>query len=195
MLQIGITGGIGAGKTVVCRIFRTLGIPVYDADTRAKQLMATDQSLIQAITSAFGREAYTTTGHINRDYLAKTAFSSPEKTQKLNALVHPAVASDYTSWVKKQNAPYVIKEAALLIEAGSYKQLDRLIVVTSPLPIRINRIKVRDPFRSDEEIKNIIDKQLTDSQREEKADYIIRNDEKQLVIEQILTLDALFRKQ
>ncbi|MFY0654631.1 MAG: dephospho-CoA kinase [Cyclobacteriaceae bacterium] len=193
MLQIGITGGIGSGKSTICKIFQTLGIPVYDADSRAKLLMIQDSKLVQAIQSAFGEDSYLDTGDLNRGYLSKSAFSDPNKVKKLNAIVHPAVAVDYSKWVDQQSTSYVIKEAALLIESGSYLQLDKLVVVRSPLELRISRIQSRDPFRSEEEILSIIKNQLSDEEQESKADFIINNNEQELLIEQVLELDKNFR--
>lgn len=194
MIQIGVTGGIGSGKSIVCEIFQSLGVPIYDADSRAKFLMGNDEDLISSIKSAFGLDAYLGTGKINRDYLAKSVFSSSGNTQKINSIVHPAVALDYSNWVLKQDFPYVIKEAALLIESGSYKKLDKLIVVTAPIELRIKRVKSRDSFRSEREIKTIIDKQLSDQEREGKADFILKNDESELLINQVLKLDEYFRR-
>jgi len=193
MLQIGVTGGIGSGKSTVCKIFQSLGIPVYDADSRAKKLMQENARLVEDIKNEFGNDSYLSSGAINRDYLAKVAFGDPEKVKRLNALVHPVVADDYSKWVSDQTAVYVVKEAALLIESGSYLQLDKLIVVTAPTPLRIDRIKSRDSFRSQQEIEAIIANQLSDEERESKADCIIKNDESELLIEQILSLDEQFR--
>lgn len=193
MIQVGVTGGIGSGKSMVCEIFRLLGVPTYDADSRAKYLMENDVDLIASIKAAFSFEAYLDTGKINRAFLAQSVFGSTENTQKINSIVHPVVAIDYSTWVLEQNFPYVIKEAALLIESGSYKQLDKLIVVTSPVDLRKKRIKSRDPFRDEVEIKAIIEKQLSDKEREEKADFILKNDESELLIPQVLELDKHFR--
>lgn len=193
MIQVGVTGGIGSGKSIVCEIFRSLGVPIYDADSRAKFLMGNDEDLISSIKITFGSEAYLGTGKINRDFLAKSVFSSAESAKKINSIVHPAVARDYSNWVLKLDFPYVIKEAALLIESGSYQQLDKLIVVSAPVDLRINRVKSRDSFRSEREIKAIIDKQLSDQEREVKADFIFKNDESELLITQVLRLDEYFR--
>lgn len=193
MLQIGVTGGIGSGKSTVCKIFQSLGIPVFDADSSAKKLMQENAQLVDSIKSEFGFDSYLTSGAINRDHLAKVAFADPEKVKRLNALVHPVVADDYSKWISGQTADYVVKEAALLIESGSYLQLDKLIVVTAPTPLRIERIKSRDSFRSQQEIESIIANQLSDEERESKADFIIKNDESELLIEQVLELDRQFR--
>lgn len=193
MLQVGITGGIGSGKSIVCKIFRTLGVPIYDADSQAKRLMTTDTGLVASIKEEFGEMSYLSNGEFNRAYLAEKAFSSNEQTKKLNALVHPAVAKDYATWAGVQTSPYTIKEAALLIESGSYQQLDKLIVVTAPIGLRITRIKNRDPFRSESEIRNIMAKQLSDQEREASADFLIKNNESELLVAQVLELDKYFR--
>ncbi len=146
-LKIGITGGIGAGKSTVAKVFSVLGIPIYDADTRAKWLMHNDQKLVRSIQSLFGREAYTS-GSLNRELLGKVAFSNPEKLIELNALVHPRVATDYEQWtLKNTQQPYTLKEAALLFESGSYKQLHVVIYVAAPEPLRIERVLDREPVR------------------------------------------------
>jgi dephospho-CoA kinase len=193
VIQVGITGGIGSGKSIVCEIFRSLGVPSYDADSRAKFLMENDEVLISFIKNAFGLKSYLDTGKINRAFLAKSVFGSAENAKKINSIVHPVVAVDFSTWVLEQNFPYVIKEAALLIESGSYQQLDKLVVVTAPVDLRIKRVKSRDPFRDEAEIAAIIDKQLSDQQREGKADFILKNDESELLITQVIKLDEYFR--
>lgn len=191
MKKIGITGGIGSGKSTVCKIFSTLGIPCYDADSRAKSIMNESQEVKSAIQEAFGMESYLD-GQLNRDHLAKEVFGAGDKVKQLNAIVHPAVGKDFNQWVTEQNSPYVIKEAALLIESSSYQDLDALINVTCPMELRIERIKSRDPFRTEDEIKGIMGKQLSDDKRNEFAHHIIANDEKELLIPQVLTLHEQF---
>lgn len=183
----GITGGIGSGKTTVCKIFETLGIPIYSADNRAKFLMQNNPVLISQITDTFGEESYLD-GTLNRGYLAKVVFNDPDETAKINALVHPAVAQDFSAWKTKQQSPYVLKEAALLIESGSYKTLDYLINVSAPIDLRISRTQQRDPQRSLEEIRSIIDKQVSEERRAEVANAIINNDGSQLLIPQVLAI-------
>lgn len=187
MKTVGITGGIGSGKSTVCDIFRTLGIPVYEADTRAKHLMQYDLQLKRQIIENFGQESYQN-DELNRPYLAQKVFSNPEEVAKINALVHPAVGVDFKSWITNQDAPYVLKEAALLIESGSYKQLDFLINVFAPIDLRIERIKKRDPHRSISEINEIIDKQVSEERRSQLADAIINNDSQSMLIPQVMEL-------
>ncbi len=192
-LIIGITGGIGSGKSTVCKIFNALGVPIYDADSQAKSLMVNDNNLVSEIKISFGAQAYLPDSSLNRDYLAKTVFSNPEKLSLLNSLVHPAVARDFEAWILRNNdAKYLLKEAALLIESGAYKQLDKLIHVIAPIDLRIKRIKNRDVFRSEKEILKIINNQLSDKERNNQADFIINNDESELLITQVLELHKKF---
>ncbi len=194
-LQVGITGGIGAGKSIVSKVFSLLEIPVYDADTHAKWLMVNDRNLVEEIIDQFGPESYHPDGALNREYLAKVAFSSEENTKKLNGIVHPAVGDHYKNWVLSQKkVPYVLKEAALLFESQSYKQLDKIITVFVPEAIRIKRVRNRDAHRSSEQIAKIIKSQMSDAQKIELADFIIYNDDLQLVIPQVNTIDKKLRE-
>ncbi|GAB1446109.1 MAG: dephospho-CoA kinase [Cyclobacteriaceae bacterium] len=187
-LQVGITGGIGSGKSLICRIFGCLGIPLYDADSRAKALMTTDRILVDQIKKEFGSLSYHANGVLNKVHLRKV-FGNPTELKKLNALVHPRVAHDYKIWVDKQKgSKYVMKEAALLIESGSARELDHLIVVSAPEHLRIQRVLKRDPHRNLIEIKNIIESQLAEKEKVAQADDVIINDESQLVIPQVLEL-------
>jgi dephospho-CoA kinase len=193
LLQVGITGGIGSGKSTVCRIFSILGIPVYDADTRAKWLYVHNLDLKNEIIQAFGAEAYTVAGQVNRSYLANRVFNNTQSVALLNKLVHPRVGADYQVWVKQQtDAPYVIKEAALLFESGSFQSLDKIITVFTPLPLRIQRISQRDKQRSVEEIQAIITKQMSEEEKIKRADYILYNDEQQLLTLRVLQLHQKF---
>jgi dephospho-CoA kinase len=192
-LQIGITGGIGSGKSTIARVFSVLGVPVYDADSRAKYLMAHQESLKNDIKEAFGKDAYLEDGSLNRAYLAAQVFNDEQKVKKINALVHPQVAQDYLQWLEQhQDTPYVLREAALMIESGSHKFLDKLITVFAPEDIRIKRVKARDPQRSEQEIKAIMSKQLPEEEKLRLADYVIHNDDSQAVIPQILALHQSF---
>lgn len=191
-IKVGITGGIGSGKTLISKIFAQIEVPVYQADDRAKELMHTE--LKDEIIDQFGKQSYIDE-RLNRDYLAQTVFNNEEQLKKLNAIVHPAVGKDFEKWVfENSEQDYVLKEAALLIEAGSYKQLDFLIVVTAPEALRVERIKKRDPFRSEDEIKSILSNQLSDGEREKLADFVIVNDERILVIPQVMEIDKKIRQ-
>lgn len=187
-IKVGITGGIGSGKSTVCKIFKILGIPVYSADDRAKWLMAHDPALKSKLSETFGPDTFLPDGILNRAFLAKEVFSDPEKVKKINALVHPAVGQDFKSWAEKQNAPYILKEAALLFETGASKELDKIITVSSPLKIRMARVLMRDPHRDKDQINDIINQQLPDEKKNELADFVIKNAENKLLIPQILEI-------
>ncbi|MCW5910265.1 MAG: dephospho-CoA kinase [Cyclobacteriaceae bacterium] len=192
-LQIGITGGIGSGKSLVCKIFNALGVPTYDADSRAKMVMTTDGILVDAIKKEFGVLSYDERGALNRKYLADAVFNQTEKLKRLNELVHPRVALDYEQWVSRHtNVKYVLKEAALLFESGSYKVLDSVVVVTAPETIRVQRVLKRDPHRSLQQIQEIIRNQMQESEKIERADYVVVNDENVLLVPQVLSLHKQF---
>lgn len=192
-LQVGITGGIGAGKSTVSRIFQSLGIPVYDADSQARMLMTHDASLIEKIKKEFGEQAYQDKGVLNRVYLGQKVFNDEAKLKRLNDLVHPAVANDYIQWsTEKKSYPYVLREAALLFETGSCKTLDKIIVVHAPEELRIARVLTRDPQRDEQKVKDIIRNQMPEAEKLKRADYVITNDETQLVIPQVLELHRKF---
>ncbi|MBT1697230.1 dephospho-CoA kinase [Fulvivirgaceae bacterium PWU4] len=194
-LQIGITGGIGSGKSLVCRIFAQLGVPVYDADSHAKKLMTTDGILISGIKKEFGDLAYHPDGALNRKYLADHVFNNEKKLALLNNLVHPRVGADYEQWVRKHSTHrYVIKEAALLFEAGSAKVLDQIIVVYAPESMRIKRVLSRDAHRTVEQVREIVGKQMPEDEKLKRADHIIVNDETQMIIPQVLKLHQQFLK-
>lgn len=192
MLKIGITGGIGSGKTTTSRIFSALGAPVYDADTRARWLMEHDYSLINNIKASFGEPSYLQEGKLNSRYISSIVFNNKERLQELNSMVHPAVGRDFKRWAETSSFPYVLKEAALLFESGSYKLLDKIIVVACPEELRIKRTLARDPHRTREEVMAIIQRQLPEEEKVAKADFVIHNDEKSLVIPQILRLHSMF---
>ena len=186
---VGITGGIGSGKSIVTKIFSLLGAPIYDADSRAKWLMENDAELIQSIKEAFSDKAYLENGKLNRPWLASEVFSNPEKTELINSLVHPRVGEDGKQWVAANaNHPYLMKEAALMYESGSYKELDFVIAVYAPERIRIRRVLLRDVNRSSEDVKNIIARQMPEEEKKRKAQAVIVNDDQRLVIPQVISL-------
>lgn len=191
--QVGITGGIGSGKTLVCKIFECLGVPVYDADSHAKALMTTDGILIANIQKEFGTLSYNTDGSVNRNYLGETVFNDPEKLKKLNDLVHPRVKEDYSKWIEQNHHhPYTIKEAALLFEAGSSKELNKVIVVHAPEELRIKRVLSRDAHRTKELVKEIMKNQMKEDEKLNRADFVLYNDENHLLIPQVLKLHQMF---
>lgn len=192
MLKVGITGGIGSGKTTVCRIFEVLGIPVFYADEAAKSVMLTDEQLKADIIRIFGKGAYSDQGELNRKHIASIVFNDARELEKLNALVHPAVFRAFDRWVYEQtDAEYVIKEAALLFESGSYKMCGQTVLVKSPEDLRIRRVSERDGI-SAEEVRLRMSRQFSDEQKEELADHIILNDEKTLLVPQVLDLHRWF---
>lgn len=193
MLKVGITGGIGSGKTTVCKVFETLGIPVFYADTVAKQLMVTDLILIDGVKSTFGNESYIKNGILNNKHIANIVFNSQLELDKLNALVHPAVFRAFDKWAAEipPSVPYTLKEAALLFESGSYKMCDKNILVTAPLSLKISRVMQRDAVTA-EQVQARMDKQFTDEQKAKMADYFIDNTENTSVILQVLDLHQQF---
>ncbi|WP_395804912.1 dephospho-CoA kinase [Daejeonella sp.] len=194
MLKIGITGGIGSGKTTVCRIFELLGIPVFYADNVAKTIMQTDSQLKNEILNVFGTESYSIDGQLNRPYISSIVFKDQSQLNKLNALVHPAVFRAFDRWISEQKeVPYILKEAALLYESESYKMCDLSILVISPESTRISRIKARDHI-SEEEIMLRMKRQFSDEQKMKLANHILINDENRLLIPQILDLHQQFLK-
>lgn len=190
MLKIGLTGGIGSGKSTVAKVFETLGIPVYYADSAARHLMNSDPGLKEAILSEFGPEAYTD-HQLNRSFLAARVFNDPQALDKLNRLVHPVTIRDAEEWMQKQNSPYTIKEAALLFESGANKGLDLVIGVSAPQPLRIKRVKERDGL-SEEEVLKRISRQMNEAEKMSLCDEVILNNEQELVIPQVLALHQKF---
>lgn len=187
LLRVGITGGIGTGKSIVAQIFKLLGVPVYDADTMAKRLMEEDDNLIAAIKEEFGSNSYSG-GKLDRQYLAENVFNNEFLLEKLNAIVHPVVAKHFVKWTNQFSDQFILKEAALLFETGSCHDLDYVILVQSPLATRLERIKSRDPQRSSAQILSIIDRQMPVEEAIGLADFIINNDESQMLIPQVLEL-------
>jgi dephospho-CoA kinase len=186
--QVGITGGIGSGKSVVCRIFKTLGIAIYDADSRAKELMTTDGILIHEIKKEFGNLSYHPDGKLDRSFLARMVFQDDARLKKLNELVHPRVAIDYQHWVEDQKSPYVIREAALLYETGADKLVDFMMVVSAPESVRIARVLKRDVHRTEADVKAIMARQMPEEEKIKRADAVIVNDERQALLPQVLKL-------
>ena len=191
MLKIGITGGIGSGKTTVCRLFGALGVPVYDADTRARWLMENDPALRRALAEAFGAAVFGAAGGLDRPRLAAAVFGNPPALARLNGLVHPAVGADFAAWVAAQRATgaaYVLKEAALMFESDAWKQLDAVVAVAAPEALRVARVLRRDPQRSAEQVAAIIARQLPEDERVARAQYVLINDDYTPLLAQVLAL-------
>ena len=186
MLKIGLTGGLGSGKSTVAHIFQVLGIPVYYADTASKRIMNDDEYVKAAVQKAFGNNAYTDK-KLNRKFIAEIVFKDQKKLELLNAIVHPATLVDAAKWMNKQTAPYIIKEAALIFESGSHQSLDYVIGVQAPLRLRLQRAIKRDNISEDEAMARI-NKQINEEIKIRLCDFIIVNDEQQMVIPQVLEL-------
>lgn len=195
MLRVGITGGIGAGKTTIGKIFQALGISVFDADRSAKRMMAENPELRNQLIAQFGEASFGEDGSLNRKYLAEIVFTNSTALNQLNQLVHPFVLRDYEAWLQKiPHAPYAIREAAILLESGTYKDLDVIIVIDAPEDLRIKRVIQRDK-RTEAEVKSIISKQWPMEKKQKFASFIIQNNEKQFLIPQVLHLHELLNSQ
>jgi dephospho-CoA kinase len=193
-IQIGITGGIGSGKSIVCKVFACLGISVYDADTRAKWLTNHHTHIREKVIALLGTEAYDEQGNYNRPYVASRVFQNEVLLKRLNEIIHPVVFRDTEEWIsEKVGEAYVIKEAAIMKGAGDGNTLDYVVVVTAPEAIRIKRILLRDD-RSESEIRAIIARQVTDEMRASIADFTINNDDFTAIIPQVLGLHKEFLK-
>ena len=189
MLRVGLTGGLGSGKTTVAKIFETLGIPVYYADDAAKRLMNEDAALQRRLSENFGENTYLK-GNLNKPYLAAAVFSDPAKLALLNSLVHPATIADAGTWMHMQTSPYAIKEAALIFESNAHLQLDYVIGVDAPYALRVQRGMQRDGASKaaiEERMKN----QLDEEEKMRRCDFIINNDESELLIPQVLKLHEM----
>lgn len=186
MLQVGITGGIGSGKSTVAKVFAALGVPVFDADAAAKQIMETDSHVKQQIVHVFGEKAYTNNA-LNRKHLAAIVFADNYYLEKLNSIVHPAAIQAADNWAKTQNAPYVLKEAALIFEAGSGKNLDYIIGVYAPDALRIKRVMEREGVLR-EAVLQRMSKQINQQLKMKLCNFVIRNTEQEMVIPQVLSL-------
>lgn len=187
MKRIGITGGIGSGKSIVCKVFEMLGVPVFYADDEAKKLYYADE-VKGILIQKYGAEIYLPDGKINREKLAEIIFSKLEELKFINSLIHPLVAKVYAQWCEKyKHLPYTLKEAAILFESGLYKEMDKVITVSAPKEIRIKRITKRDYF-SRQQIEERMNNQWTEEERLAKADFVIYNDDEHLVLAQIIDL-------
>jgi dephospho-CoA kinase len=192
MLKIGITGGIGCGKSTVCRVFSVLGIPVFEADRVAKKLMVTDQEIREKLVSLFGAAVYLPDQSIDRKFLAGIVFKDPSLLAQLNAIVHPVVRKTFFDWCEKQQTPYIIHEAAILFESGFYKMMDKTITVVTAENERIQRVMKRDGIAL-ELVKERIKNQWSDEERIKLADFVIGNNDDELIIPQIIEIDKKIR--
>lgn len=194
VFQVGITGGIGSGKSTISKAFAALGIPFYDADSEAKFIMNHHNGLKEEIQAAFGEESYTEAG-LNRPFLAEKVFKSELETEKLNAIVHPFVANNYAAWVQQHlDAPYILKEAALLFESGSYQSVQYTINVSVGADERLERVLNRDQFRTKQQVQAIMERQWNEELRAEKADFNLPNSRTNIVLPIILELHSYFQE-
>lgn len=193
MLKIGITGGIGSGKSVVTRIFKILGIPVLDADSFAKDLMANNAEVREQLTAVFGASIFKA-GQLDRQALSKMVFNDKAMLARLNGIVHPAVKKYGHQWMEAQNAPYVVKEAALFFESGSDKDMDIMVGVSAPESLRLARAMQRD-HANEADIRKRMSNQMDEAEKMERCDHIIFNDEQHSLIQQVVHLHNLFLNQ
>lgn len=191
-LQVGLTGGIGAGKSTVARIFALLGVPVYESDDEAKKLYFLPE-IKEAITNILGPQAYLTENEINRTWIARQLFENEPLRREVNALLHPAVKKHYKEWLEKQTHPYVLKVAALLFEAKIDKELDLTLLVLAPKNVRLERTKIRDKSRNEGDILKIMESQMADEEKQKLANGIIENDGETSLIKQVLEWDEKVR--
>jgi dephospho-CoA kinase len=192
-MKIGVTGGIGSGKTTVCRVFKALGIPVFAADDEARKIMEADPVVIEKVNSIAGREIYKG-GTLNRSELAGIIFNDKELLEKINQVVHPVVSENFNRWQRSQEADYVILEAAILFESGSFMNVDRIITVIAPLEERIERV-VRRNNLTREQIMERIRNQTDDEFKVSRSDFVIDNSDDQMIIPGILRIHEEILKQ
>ena len=186
MLKVGITGGIGSGKSTVARMFEVLGVPVFYADVEARKMMEEDAEVRSAIAGIFGPEAYAE-GHLNRKYLSSRMFSDRQQVERLNAIVHPAILRKADEWMNSRNEPYALKEAALIFESGGQRYLDAVIGVYAPESLRIARAMKRDGTDRDTVLARM-HHQIEESVKMRLCDFVIRNNDLELVIPQVVAI-------
>lgn len=190
MLNVGITGNIGSGKTTVCKLFAIMGVPVYYADERGRAISNENIEVVKKVKALLGSDIYTENQELKRSAVAEIVFNDSEKLAALNAIIHPAVAEDSNKWFAEQTGAgkaYALKEAALLVENGSYKHLDKLIVVSAPLELRLDRVMSRDKTKRDQ-VEARMKNQLGNEEKEKVADFVIVNDGKEALIPQVLAI-------
>ena len=186
MIKVGITGGIGSGKSIICEVFKQLKVPVYNADVEAKNIINTDIAVQKRIKEKFGPSVFSD-NELNRKKLAEIVFNDSSALTKLNNIVHPVVNLHFQNWLKQQESPYILKEAAILFESGTYKNMDYIITVDAPEKLRIERVMKRDGI-SEAEVKKRMKHQISEEEKIKLSDFIIYNDDRQLVLPQVLDL-------
>lgn len=193
MLKVGVTGGIGSGKSLACQIIKSIGYPVYNADLRAKILTDTNPIIIDGLKNLFGEDIYIN-GNLNRKSLADRVFQDPNLLNKVNSLIHPIVAHDFDSWVLDNSSNKILfKEAAILFESGAYKQVDKVIAVWAPIELRIKRVCERDGV-SAQDVEKRIKNQINEAELLSRSDFIIKNNEFELLTPQVVNVvDAILK--
>ena len=192
MIKVAITGGIGSGKSTICNFFRVLGIPVFEADIEAKKLVNSSSVIQSKLKILFGNDIYLINNTIDRKKLAQLIFNSPPLLAEVNAIIHPEVRNYFNEWCEKQSAPYIVYEAAILFETGFHEMIDFSILVTAPVEERIKRVITRENTNEDD-VRSRISKQWTDEQKMDLANYVINNNNRELIIPQLIELDKKFR--
>lgn len=196
MIKLGITGGIGSGKSTITQMFHVIGVPVYVSDERSKYLSQTNSEIIAGLKQILGDDIYDEMGRLDRKRMASVIFADKEKLQKVNALIHPIVNRDFIEWAEEQKSkgvPYVVNEAAIMIESGSHKLMDKLLVVTAPVEQRVERVMKRDGV-GEQQVKSRISNQMSDKEKVEIADYVIVTDDHHFIMPEILALDEELRR-
>lgn len=192
MLKVGLTGGIGSGKSMVAEAFRAMGVPVFDADKRARQLVNESAEIRKRITSLFGDESYVH-GEYNRAFIASIVFSDEAKLSLLNELIHPHTIADAERWFQNQQYPYAVKEAAILFESGANKYVDFVIGVSAPMELRISRVMQRDGITA-AQVTERINRQMNEADKMKQCDHVIINDEKNSIVNQVLEIHEFLLK-
>lgn len=192
MIKVGITGGIGSGKSTVCQFFKTLGIPVFEADVEAKKLINTSDSIRNQLIVEFGSDIYLPNQTIDRKKLADLIFNSPTLLERVNKIIHPEVRNYFFRWCEVQRSPYVVHEAAIMFESGFYQLMDFTVLVTAPEELRIQRVMKRENC-SEESVRARIARQWSDEEKMKLANFVINNDNKYLIVPQLFEIDKQFR--
>lgn len=193
MIRVAVTGGIGSGKSVVCEVFDKIGIAVFNADYWAKHIMNNNTDVVKQLKKLLGNDVYRQNGMLDRKKMAEIIFSDTFMLEKVNSIVHPVVRNEFQSWSTKQTSAYVIQEAAIIFENKQASTFDKIILVTAPEKIRINRVTKRDRLKAND-VQKRINNQLSDEIKKKKSDYIIINDNIQLILPQILKIDKQIRE-
>lgn len=189
VIKVAVTGGIGSGKSVVCEVFEKIGIPVFYADRSAKEIMDSDQHIKEKLISYFGSAIFDNDGKLLRGKFAEIIFNNKTALSKVNQIVHPAVQTEFEKWVKNQNTHYVIEEAAIVFESGKAHLFDKIILVTAPLELRIERVMKRDKITRNKVLERMKN-QETDDNRNKKSDFVIINDDKEMILPQIINIHS-----